>query len=105
MTNYVLTYSGGAGLPETQEEQAQLMAAWGDWFAKVGASIVDGGAAFGESVAVSPDGSTSAVSSASVLTGYSVVSADTMQGALEHARSCPVLVGGGTVTVSAAIDM
>jgi hypothetical protein len=31
MPNYLLVYHGG-GMPETPEEQAAAMAAWGAWF-------------------------------------------------------------------------
>ena len=35
MANYLLTYYGG-GMPETQEEQAQVMQAWTAWFGQLG---------------------------------------------------------------------
>ena len=104
MPKYVLTYHGGAGLPETEAAQAELMAAWGDWFAELGDALVDGGAPFGETVAVGPEGE-STLDPADPLTGYSILVAEDVQTAMRHASTCPVLAGGGTVKVSAAIEM
>ena len=104
MGKYVLIYSGGGGMPETQEEQEQLMAAWGGWFESMGDAVLDGGNPFGPSQSVAPDGST-ADNSALGATGYSVIQADSLEKATAHAQGCPVLTGGGTVDVMEAIDM
>ena len=45
MTNYVLLYSGGK-MPETEEQQQAVMAAWGAWYGKMGDAVVDGGNPF-----------------------------------------------------------
>src|SRR4029079_4032696 len=42
MANYLLLYHGG-GRPESETEQAKVMAAWGEWMGKVGAALGDGG--------------------------------------------------------------
>ena len=42
MPKYVFAYHGG-GMPESEEEQAVVMKAWGDWFETLGEKLVDGG--------------------------------------------------------------
>ena len=104
MAKYVLAYHGGEGMPETEEAQAEVMAAWGGWFESLGAAVVDGGAPFGPSATVSADGS-STPGGGKELTGYSVIEAGSLDDAIAKSRTCPVLSGGGTVEVYEAIEM
>ena len=104
MAKYVLTYHGGSGMPEDPKEIEQLMAAWGSWFEGMGAAVVDGGNPLGDGTTVAADGSTSA-GRAIDITGYSIITADSLESATAHAKSCPVLDGGGTVQVSEALEM
>jgi hypothetical protein len=97
MTNYVLTYKGG-GMPQTEEEQQATLAAWGSWYESLGAAVVDGGNPFGPSMAVASDGSTSE-GAPSGLTGYTIVSAESLAAAADLAKACPVLSSGGSVEV------
>lgn len=105
MTNYVLTYHGGAGMPETQEEQDKLMADWGAWFGQMGDKVVDGGNPTSIHKSVAPDGSVSDGGHAAELGGYSVISADSIDEAVAMAKGCPVLAAGGHVQVSETIAM
>lgn len=104
MPKYVLAYSGGGGMPETEEEVAAEMEKWGAWFGSLGDSVVDGGNPFGASSTISPDGSVSTGGSRG-LTGYSVISADSLDAAQDAAKGCPVLANDGTVDVYEAIEM
>jgi hypothetical protein len=97
MANFLLTYHGG-GMPETKEEQDQVMQAWNDWFAAIGAAVVDGGNPISQSKAISPDGSVMDATSAP--TGYSILQAESLDAAVELAKGCPVLHGGAAVLVS-----
>ena len=97
MTNYVLVYSGG-GMPQTEEEQNAVMAAWGAWYEGLGQAVVDGGNPFGPSTSVASDGSISQ-GAPSALSGYTVISADSLDAATEQAKSCPILASGGRVDV------
>ena len=75
MAKFVLAYSGGeGGMPESEEEMAQIMAQWGAWFESLGASVIDGGNPFGASKTVNPGGGVSD-GPAMALTGYSVIDA------------------------------
>jgi hypothetical protein len=86
MGRYVLAYTGGS-IPETEEEQKRVMDAWTGWFGSLGPAVVDAGTPFGANAAVG-GGSTSG------LTGYSIIDADSLDDALEKAKSCPILDGG-----------
>jgi hypothetical protein len=97
MTNYVLTYKGG-GMPQSEEEQQKVMAAWGAWYESLGAAVVDGGNPFGPSMSVSSDGSTTE-GGASGLTGYTILSAENLAAAAGLAKGCPILTSGGSIEV------
>ena len=97
MANFLLTYHGG-GMPETPDEQAQVMQAWTTWFGQLGDGLVDGGNPTSQSRAISPDGSVMEATSAP--TGYSIIKADSLDAAVMAAQSCPVLAGGAVVVVS-----
>ena len=97
MANFLLTYYGG-GMPETKEEQDRVMAAWTDWFGKIGGALVDGGNPVAQSKAISPDGTVMSPSQAP--TGYSIIKADSLDAAVELAKGCPVLGGGASLLVS-----
>jgi hypothetical protein len=105
MTKYVLTYHGGAAMPDDAGQQEQIMAAWGAWFGQLGEAVVDGGNPFGPAVTVAPDGSTSDGGITPNLGGFSVITADDMNSAVAAAKGCPVLANGGSVQVSEAIEM
>ena len=97
MATYVLAYTGG-GMPETEEEQAAVMAAWGAWMQGIGDDLLNGGNPFGPSATIASDGSVTD-GGASRLTGYSIVKADGLGAATALAKDCPILSSGGSVEV------
>lgn len=103
MAKYLLAYTGGA-TPETEAEQQAVMAAWTGWFGEIGSAIVDPGNPFGPSKAVAGGGAVSD-GGPSGLTGYSLVSADSLDAAAELAKGCPVLTNGGSVEVYETFDV
>ena len=104
MMNYVFAYSGGKGVAVDEAERDAQYAKWGQWFEALGSAVVDGGAATGTSKTVGPGGSVSDGGSLG-LSGYSIVSADSLDSAVELAKGCPVLEIGGAVDVYQAIAM
>jgi len=104
MAKYLFAYKGGSGMAQTDAEREAAMAAWGGWFGSLGQAVVDGGNPFGPSATVTDAGSVSDGASAS-LSGYSVLSADSLSAASELAKSCPVLAAGGTVEVYETIEI
>ena len=104
MAKYMFVFSGGKGVAADETERNAQYARWGQWFGELGAAVVDGGAATGTAKTVGPGGVVSAGSSRG-LTGYSIVSADSLDAAVELAKGCPVLEIGGAVDVYEAIAM
>src|ERR1700694_3748600 len=94
MTNYIFAYSGGNGVGAHEAERNAQYAKWGQWFEELGSAVVAGGAAMGTAKTVGPGRSVSDGGSRG-LTGYSIVSADSLDSALELAKGCPVLEIGG----------
>ncbi len=97
MGKYLFAYKGG-GMPETEAEGQRVMAAWTSWLGGLGDSVVDVGNPFGASTAVGA-GSTSG------LTGYSIVSAGSLDDAASKAGGCPIFDAGGTVEVYETVEM
>src|SRR5262245_22767074 len=98
MANYVLVYKGGGPMPQTPEEQQAVLAAWTEWYNGLGQAVVDAGNPFSASAAVAADGAVSQGAS-SGLTGYTILSADSLDAAADHAKGCPILAGGGSIEV------
>jgi len=104
MANYVFAYSGGNGVASDEAERNAQYAQWEQWFGELGSAVVDGGAATGSAKTVGTDGSVSDSGSRG-LSGYSILSADSLDAAVELAKGCPVLGIGGAVDVYEAIAM
>jgi hypothetical protein len=96
MTNYVLLFRGGS-MAETPEHQAQVMQAWTAWFDALGPALVDAGNPASTTKIIAPDGTVS--DDAEGPTGYSIISAGSLEAALELAKGCPVLADGASVHV------
>jgi hypothetical protein len=100
MAKYVLAYTGGS-TPETEAEQQAVMAAWTGWFQSLGQAVADPGNPFGPSRAVGSVGD----GGPSRLTGYSILTADSLDAAADLAKGCPVLAAGGGVEVYETFDV
>ncbi len=99
MNNFLLVYTGG-GMPETEEEQALVLKAWGTWFEKLGDHLVDGGNPTGPEVkTIKSDKSVIDGPDGKMATGYSMIKADSFDAALELANGCPMLDGGGNISL------
>jgi hypothetical protein len=97
MTKFVLAYKGGA-MGDTPAEQQKQMEAWMNWFGSLGESVVDAGNPFGPSSTINSSGAVKDGAAAG-LTGYSILSADSLAEACAKAKGCPVLSTGGTIEV------
>ena len=104
MSKYLFVYHGGEN-PESQEEVAEVMNAWGQWLGSMGSSVIDGGNPVGISSTVQSNGSVVDNGGDNPASGYSLVEASDLNEALTKAKGCPVLSAGGTVEVAEAIDM
>src|SRR5258707_15320483 len=101
MPTYLVTYHGGGGPPTSPEAQAQMMAAFQAWAASVGDNMVDPGAPLGPSRVVTSDGDSNG--EVSEVGGYSVITADSLDAAVEAVRSHPFVARGGTLQVNQAV--
>lgn len=104
MASYLFVYHGG-GMPETEEAQARVMAAWGAWFGGLGDAVVDGGNPTREARTIASDGATSEGGGANPVTGYSIIQAGSLDEAVVHAKGCPILASGGSIEVCATVVM
>jgi hypothetical protein len=104
MAKYLFIYHGGDN-PETDEEVAAVMDAWGSWLGGMGAAVIDGGNPVGKSSTVNPDGSVDDDGDANPVSGYGIFDASDLDDALAKAKGCPILPAGGSVELAEIIDM
>jgi len=105
VANFVLIYSGGMGMAATPEEQQKIMAEWGAWYGKMGPAIVDGGAPFAASKNVTSNGVGDGPLGDTPATGYTVISADSLDAATAACEGHPHINHGGSVQIFQALDM
>lgn len=101
MTKYVIAYRGGRKFA-TPQDGADYMARWKGWMGGLGDAVVDPGMPLGAGKLVSAAGV--ADRGADLLTGVSIVSADSLDAALQMARGCPHL-DHGTIEVAEVMEM
>lgn len=104
MAKYLFVYHGGSK-PETEEEQAKVMDAWGQWFGSMGSAVIDGGNPVGMSSTVNSDGTVADNGGSNPASGYSLIEAADLNDAVAKARGCPILASGGTIELAEAFDM
>ena len=86
MAEYIIAYHGGGEMPEDPEaHQARFMA----WIADLGDAVVNPGTPLGPSKMVTSEGVSD--EGGVNLMGFSVVKADSLEAAVEIARTCPFL--------------
>jgi hypothetical protein len=98
MGKYLYVYVGGGAPPEGEEARQRVMQAWMGWLGGLGDAVVDMGSPLGASASVN-GGSTSGA------TGYSIVTAESLDDAVAKARGCPIFDDGGDVEVYEAAGM
>ena len=97
MAKFLLTYHGGSE-PTSPEEGERVMAAWTGWFGRLGGAVVDGGQPIAGVRTISSNGGVSD-GAGNAVTGYSILSAASLDAAVELAKGCPHLASGGSVEV------
>lgn len=104
MAKYLFAYHGG-GVPATDEERAQVMDKWGQWFGSMGSAVVNGGNPVGQSSTVKSDGSVANDGGSNPVSGFSLIEASDLDDAVAKAQACPILSSGGSVEIAEAFDM
>jgi hypothetical protein len=101
MPKFVIAYHGGRKF-ETPQDGAAYMARWKTWMGSLGDAIVDPGMPLGAGKLVTSSGVSDRA--ADMLTGFTIVAADSMEAALTFVRQCPHLEHG-TIEVAQAMEM
>ncbi len=104
MAKYLFVYHGGSK-PDSKEEVAEVMNAWGQWLGSMGSAVIDGGNPVGQSSTVQSNGSVVDNGGANPASGYSLIEAPDLNDAIAKAKGCPVLARGGSIEVAEAFDM
>jgi hypothetical protein len=109
MSSYLLSFHGGAA-GATDEERQASMARWGAWFQEIAESIVDAGDGAAPQAWIGKDGAVmrgapQGDAAASAVTGYTVITADDLDAAIEIAKTCPVLQDGGGVELGELLGL
>jgi hypothetical protein len=103
MPRFAIVYLGGEQ-PATPEEGKQHFAKFQQWLSSLGEAAVSPANPFKDTHTVHPDGSVTSGSTTS-MSGYTVIEADSMDSALEIAKTCPFLDIGGSLEVSESMQM
>lgn len=90
--------SGGDGAKPSPAQMQELYAQFGAWQQKFKKNLVDTGGRLGKGKLVTTDSAADGpfVEVKELVGGYMVVSAETLEEAIEVARGCPGLVGPGS---------
>ena len=104
MAKYLFVYHGGEN-PETEQEVAEVLDAWGTWLGSMGAAVIDGGNPVGKPTTVNPDGTTTDNGGANPVSGYSLIEASNLDDAIAKAKGCPILQANGSIELAEAFDM
>ena len=102
MNKYVFAYYGEPQFNSPEEGKAH-MAEWRAWTNALGKSMTDPGVPLKATKTVSSKGVKDGIGSTR-LTGYSVVEAESIEDAIEMAKTCPHL-NFGTIDVGEVMEM
>ena len=98
MPQYVITYLGG-NQPSTPEESKKHRSKYMEWLSSLGDSAVSPMNPFKDTSTVNPDG-TVTTGGKTLMSGFTIIKADSMEAALSIARAYPFLAIGGSIEVS-----
>ncbi len=99
MSNYVLIFTGG-NMPANESEIKKINDDWMAWFKRLDKAVIDQGNPFSPMAkTISIDGRVSDDPDCSMLTGYTVIQAMSMDAAIQIAKSCPALKSGSRISV------
>ena len=89
MANFIIAYIGGKQ-PSTPEEGQQQRVKWDEWLTNLGDAVTNPGVPLMSSKMVTSKG-VQDVNPDTQLTGYTIVEASDLAGALKMAANCPFL--------------
>lgn len=104
MSNYVLLYSG-SGMPSSKAERKKIDDEWTTWYKKLDKAVVDQGYPFAPMAKnISQDGRVYDGPIGSMVTGYTIIKAMSLDAAVQLAKSCPALKHGAKISVYETIN-
>ena len=103
MAQYIMTYLGG-DQPSSPEAGKQHFAKYMEWLSSLGDSAVSPANPMKNVHTVSADGSVSAGGS-TTMSGFTIIEADSIESALQFAKSCPFLDMNGSLEVAELMQM
>jgi hypothetical protein len=104
MSNYILLYNGGS-MPANETERKQITDEWMAWYKKLDKAVVDQGNPFSPKAKyISGDGKVYDGPVGSMVTGYTIIKAISLDAAIQLAKSCPALKSGSKISVYETID-
>jgi hypothetical protein len=103
MAQYVIVYLGG-DKPASPEEGKQHLAKYKAWLASLGESVISPMNPIKNTSTLNSDGTVS-TGSTTTMSGYTIIEAQSIEAALEMAKSCPFLDIGGSLEVSELMQM
>ena len=103
MSQFIISYLGG-NRPASEEEGKEHMAKYRAWLAGLGEAAVSPANPLKNTHTVNPDGSVEQGGQTS-MSGYTIVSVDTIEDAIAIAKDCPFLEIGGSLEVSELMQM
>jgi hypothetical protein len=101
MAKFLITYHGGGEMPADQAQREQMMSAFMTWAASVGDSMIDPGAPLGPAKLVSGDGVSD--DKEGLVGGYTLLTADSLDDAVEKVRNHPFVSRGGTLRIAESV--
>jgi hypothetical protein len=104
MSNYILLYTGG-GMAANESERKKITDEWNAWYKKLDKAVVDQGNPFSPTAKyISGDGKVYDGPVGSMVTGYSIIKAMSLDSAIQLAKSCPALKSGAKISVYETIN-
>ena len=105
MPKFILGFHGGGDMSSNPTEAEKSMAAWVSWYQSMGSAVSDMGNPAGASKTIAATGRVSDGGGANPLTGYSIIEAGDLDGAVKLAKGCPIYANGGSVEVAELMAM
>ena len=103
MAKFMLVYLGGEQ-PSNPEEGKKHFEEYREWLQSLGDAVLSAANPLKDTHVITPDGKSQAGSS-TMMSGFSVLEAPTIEAAVLMSESCPFLKIGGTLEVSEMIEM
>ena len=103
MPQFILAYHGKPDV-QTPEQGAELMQNWKAWHDGLGDSISGPSLPAGASKTLSPEGVTDG-GGVNPLSGITIIQADSIDDAIDMAKSNPHLSGTGTIEIAEALEL